>query len=316
MFAQKLDGHPLISNKSVWRSFPWLRNDRWHVGNMVLVGDALHTAHFSIGSGTRLAMEDVIALVKALEAEDDIEQALARYETLRRPVVTALVEAAKASGEWYEQFPARMNLAPTDFAYSYITRSGRIDDDRLRAMSPRFMERLNGAHQTAAGARHGGSTMMPGRRPDGLIDDAVPADCSATREINFNIPERYNASELLFQNTANGLDDRPAVIGPAGRRTYAELCADAGRWGNAFLSLGLVRGDRVLLFLDDTPAYPAAFFGAVRAGFVPLLINLQTPPDLLQFYLSNSGAKVAVAEASCSEIDLTHQPARTRSLSS
>jgi hypothetical protein len=74
VFARALDGHPLISNKSVWRNFPWLWNDRWHFRNMVLVGDALHTAHFSIGSGTRLAMEDVISLVKALEAEDEIAQ--------------------------------------------------------------------------------------------------------------------------------------------------------------------------------------------------------------------------------------------------
>jgi acetyl-CoA synthetase len=129
------------------------------------------------------------------------------------------------------------------------------------------------------------------------IADAVPADGAAAREINFKIPERYNASHVLFHNLADGRADRLAVIGPAGQRTFAELCADAGRWGNAFLSLGLVRGDRVLLFLDDTPVYPAAFFAAVRAGLVPLLINLLTPPDLLQFYLADSGAKVAVAEA-------------------
>ena len=67
--------------------------------------------------------------------------------------------------------------------------------------------------------------------------------------------------------------------------SYAELCAEASRWGHGLISLGLKRGDRVLMFLDDTPAYPAAFFGAVRAGFVPLLINTLTPPDLLQFYL-------------------------------
>ena len=81
-----------------------------------------------------------------------------------------------------------------------------------------------------------------------------------------------------------------ALIGPAGTRSYAELCAEAAQWGHGFQSLGLKRGDRILMFLDDTPAYPAAFFGAVRAGFVPLLINTLTPPDLLQFYLSDAGA--------------------------
>ena len=129
------------------------------------------------------------------------------------------------------------------------------------------------------------------------IHDQVPADCAGAREIGFAVPQIHNASRVLFDNLARGCGDKLALIGPAGTRTYAELCAEAGRWGNGFASLGLKRGDRVLLFLDDTPAYPAAFFGAVRAGFVPLLINTLTPPDLLQFYLSDSGATVAVVDA-------------------
>src|SRR6201992_4378704 len=120
------------------------------------------------------------------------------------------------------------------------------------------------------------------------------------------MPERYNASRVLFDNLTKGSGERLALTGPAGQRTYAELCAEACRWGNGFISLGLKRGDRILLFLDDTPAYPAAFFGAVRAGFVPLLINTLTPPDLLQFHLADSGATVAVAEAEfCARFDRT-----------
>jgi len=129
------------------------------------------------------------------------------------------------------------------------------------------------------------------------IADGVPRDCAGIREIGFAFPERYNASRILFDNLARGFGDKPALIGPAGSRSYSELCTEACRWGNGLLSLGLTRGDRVLLFLDDTPAYPAAFFGAVRAGFVPLLINTLTPPDLLQFYLADSGATVAVVDA-------------------
>ena len=129
------------------------------------------------------------------------------------------------------------------------------------------------------------------------IRDQVPADSPGAPEIGFAVPQAYNASRVLFDNLAKGRGDKHALIGPAGTRTYAELCADACRWGNGFVSLGLKRGDRVLMFLDDTPAYPAAFFGAVRAGFVPLLINTLTPPDLLQFYLADSGAAVAVADA-------------------
>jgi len=136
------------------------------------------------------------------------------------------------------------------------------------------------------------------------IADDVPGDCAGAREIGFSIPERYNASRILFDNLAAGRGGSLAVTGPLGRRSYGELCAEACRWGNGFLSLGLQRGDRILMFLDDTPAYPAAFFGAVRAGFVPLLINTLTPPDLLQFYLSDSGARVAVADAEfCSRFD-------------
>ena len=129
------------------------------------------------------------------------------------------------------------------------------------------------------------------------IRDQVPADSEGAREIGFAVPDIYNASRVLFDNLGKGRGDKLALLGPAGPRTYAELCAEACRWGNGLASLGLKRGDRVLLFLDDTPAYPAAFFGAVRAGFVPLLINTLTPPDLLQFYLADSAAEVAVADA-------------------
>jgi benzoate-CoA ligase family protein len=129
------------------------------------------------------------------------------------------------------------------------------------------------------------------------ITDTVPRENPGTHEIGFAIPERYNASRILFDNLAAGRGGRLALTGPVGNTTYAELCAEASRWGHGFQSLGLKRGDRILMFLDDTPAYPAAFFGAVRSGFVPLLINTLTPPDLLQFYLSDAGAVVAVAEA-------------------
>jgi benzoate-CoA ligase family protein len=135
----------------------------------------------------------------------------------------------------------------------------------------------------------------------GAIQDPVPLNAPGVREIGFAIPERYNASEILFRNIKEGRGARLAVTGPLGRLTYAHLCEAAERWGNAFLSLGLRRGDRIVFYLDDTPVYPAAFFGAVRAGLVPLLINLLTPPDLLQFYLADSGATVALAEADCAD---------------
>ena len=126
--------------------------------------------------------------------------------------------------------------------------------------------------------------------------DLVPHDAAGSREIGFSVPERYNASAILFDNLKRN-SYRSAVTGPAGSRTYGELAAEASAFGAGLLSLGLARGERVLLFLDDTPTYPAALFGAIRAGLVPLLINTLTPPDLLQFYLADSSAKVAICDA-------------------
>ncbi len=150
VFAATLDGHALVSNRSVWRNFPWVWNEHWWHRNMVLIGDALHTAHFSIGSGTRLAIEDAIALAKALDAETSLSDGLARYQAERQPIVKKLVAAARTSAEWYESFPAHMTLGLMEFAYSYITRSGRIDDTRLRAMAPQFMARYEASRNTGA----------------------------------------------------------------------------------------------------------------------------------------------------------------------
>ena len=138
VFGETLEGEPLVSNRSIWRNFPNVRNERWSVGNKVLIGDAQRTAHFSIGSGTRLAMEDAIALNKALGQHAVVGKALDAFEAARRPIVEKLVAAADASGAWYDRFPQHMNLSPRDFAWSYIQRSGRIDPQRLARTSPRF----------------------------------------------------------------------------------------------------------------------------------------------------------------------------------
>ena len=139
VFADALQGAPLIANRSVWRRFPKLWCDRWVSGNRVLIGDAAHTAHFSIGSGTRLAMEDAIALATALRDGDDLATALAAYEATRQPVARKIVDAANTSADWYETFADKLSLAPLDFGFDYITRSGRVDMDRLRGLSPAFM---------------------------------------------------------------------------------------------------------------------------------------------------------------------------------
>jgi 2-polyprenyl-6-methoxyphenol hydroxylase-like FAD-dependent oxidoreductase len=135
IFGETLQGHALVSNRSIWRNFPNVRNQRWVVGNKVLIGDAQRTAHFSIGSGTRLAMEDAIVLSRVLLEE----KPLGVFETERRPIVEKLVAGADASANWYEHFPEHMRLSPREFAWSYIQRSGRIDPERLQQTSPRFV---------------------------------------------------------------------------------------------------------------------------------------------------------------------------------
>lgn len=157
VFAEELGGCALVTNRSIWRQFPNIWNERWWHRNCVLVGDALRTAHFSIGSGTRLALEDVIALDSALQRHhDDVASALPAFEAARRPIVEKLVAAANASAAWYEHFAEHMRLAPIDFVMSYMTRTGRVDRERLRAISPRFLAQYEAERSpttTTAGMR-------------------------------------------------------------------------------------------------------------------------------------------------------------------
>lgn len=143
VFAPDLGGARLESNRSIWRQFPLLSCRAWSAGNAVLIGDALHTVHFSIGSGTRLAFEDAIALVRAFaEAGEDVPAALAAFERERRPVAEKLLLAASLSSFWYEDFASRLALAPLELAYAYMMRSGRMTEERLRESAPMFMARV------------------------------------------------------------------------------------------------------------------------------------------------------------------------------
>lgn len=149
VFAPDLDGHALISNKSIWRRFPALTNTRWTAGNVVLIGDALRSIHFSIGSGTRLAMEDAIALFRACQAHPDaLQAALALFVETRKPQVDKLLAGARGSYEWYEAFASRMPLGPMELAHDYMTRSGRMSEERLAKVAPRFTNAWR-AHNSA-----------------------------------------------------------------------------------------------------------------------------------------------------------------------
>lgn len=152
LFAEELEGHPLTGNRSVWRRFPTVVNARWSADNIVLVGDAAHTAHFSVGSGTRLAMLDGIALAAAVRGlngtgsgplRESLVGALAAYEAERRRPVESLQRAAQASLQWFEDTERYFRLEPEQFAFSLLTRSLRISHENLRKRDPAFVEEVD-----------------------------------------------------------------------------------------------------------------------------------------------------------------------------
>jgi anthraniloyl-CoA monooxygenase len=143
LFAEELTGHRLITNRSIWRQFPTIRTEPWSHGNVVLLGDAAHTAHFSVGSGTRMAMEDAVSLRDAMLSAPDLATALAAYEAARRPQVESLQRAALASLQWFEDTERYMSLDPVQFTFSLLTRSLRITHEDMRKRDPAFLERVD-----------------------------------------------------------------------------------------------------------------------------------------------------------------------------
>jgi anthraniloyl-CoA monooxygenase len=139
LFAPELGGHKLLSNRSLWISFVTVRCQSWHHGNVVLLGDAAHTAHFTIGSGTKLAMEDAVALGQALQRHPaDLGAAFTDYELERQPVVERFQEAARDSASWFENVRRYDGFDPVQFACNLLTRSGRIGHLELTRRDPAF----------------------------------------------------------------------------------------------------------------------------------------------------------------------------------
>ena len=146
VFASDLGGHRLLSNNSKWINFLLVRNANWHFANVVLLGDALHTAHFSIGSGTKLAMEDAIALAECFNRSGEVNEALRQFEAQRKPVIEDYQAAARESMLWFENARAYMHLSPVELAYVLMTRSGRIDHETLRRRDPNFITAYENTH--------------------------------------------------------------------------------------------------------------------------------------------------------------------------
>lgn len=142
VFARDLNGHELLSNNSKWINFLLVRNGNWSFENVILLGDALHTAHFSIGSGTKLAMEDTIALAQSFAQSSDVTSALKHFTDTRRPVIEDYQAAAFESMKWFENAAQYMHLDPIELAYSLMTRSGRVSYEDLKKRDPDFINSL------------------------------------------------------------------------------------------------------------------------------------------------------------------------------
>jgi anthraniloyl-CoA monooxygenase len=188
LFATELQGHALVTNRSIWRQFPTIVTQPWSVDRIVLIGDAAHTAHFSVGSGTRMAMEDAVTLRHALTTElekgdggrhDQVARALQAYEAARRPQVESLQRAAQASLEWFEETERYMNAPPLQFAFTLLTRSLRITHEDLRVRDPEFLEQVDSlvtdAAETQTGQRRSsGPTPPPMFTPFRLREVVIP----------------------------------------------------------------------------------------------------------------------------------------------
>lgn len=180
LFAPELQGHLLLSNRSIWMSFVTLRCETWHHGNVVLLGDAAHTAHFTIGSGTKLAMEDAVSLAEALQRKaGDLDGALNEYEMDRQPVVERFQQAASESARYFEGVGRYANFEPVQFAFNLLTRSGRITHLELERRDPALVARVDGwfASNARGESEAGGQAFVappPMFAPFALKDVTVP----------------------------------------------------------------------------------------------------------------------------------------------
>ncbi len=149
VFSDDLAGERLLSNNSKWINFMLVKNANWYWDNVVLLGDALHTAHFSIGSGTKLAMEDAIALHQSFAREDSISAALKNFEAVRKSVIEEYQAAAYESMVWFENVRQYIHLTPIELAYQLMTRSGKVDDEALRRRDPDFIDRYQDSRRSS-----------------------------------------------------------------------------------------------------------------------------------------------------------------------
>jgi anthraniloyl-CoA monooxygenase len=192
LFAKYLRGHRLLGNRSIWRTFPNLRNETWHWRNVVLLGDAAHTAHFSIGSGTKLALEDAIALADAFRAGGDVSTVLQRYEEARFVEVLKTQKAAQTSLEWFENSARYMAQEPLPFVFNLMTRSKRITYDNLALRDPELVARV-----TLHFAERCGAPPLAG-------ESAAPPMFTSFRLRDVQLPNRVVVSPMCQYSAVDG----------------------------------------------------------------------------------------------------------------
>ena len=199
--------HSLFANNSRWTTFTTVRCQTWRHQNVVLLGDAAHTAHFSIGSGTKLAMEDALALAACLHEQDGVAGALAAYEAERRPVVTSTQRAAQASLEWFENIGQYADQDPHQFAFNIVTRSRRVTYDNLRLRDPEFVADMDRWFASAVALDE----------PDGLADGSAgdSAGAAEPRPPMFQ-PFRLGGLELTNRVIVSPMDMYSARDGVPG----------------------------------------------------------------------------------------------------
>ena len=293
LFAKELRGHALHSNNSKWISFETLKNKTWHHGNVVLVGDAAHTAHFSIGSGTKLAMEDSIALVNALQVKDTIPAALGEYQLERKPRVERFQEAARQSQTYFENTRRYQHMEPLQFAFHLLSRSGRIDYDDLRMRDRHFV----GAVDRWFTARSGDGKMPTIAAPPSFAPMRLGSKTLPNRvAVRSEHPEELESAArsgagLVF--TGFVAVSAHARISPESRGMYSE--PQAAGWGSAITA---ARPTCVALTLGHSGARGST---RARSGMVDVPLPAGQGWDLLAAspiaYTSRSHVPVAMEES-------------------
>jgi anthraniloyl-CoA monooxygenase len=214
LFAEHLDGHELVANNSKWLDWRTVRNETWHHDHVVLLGDAAHTAHFSIGSGTKLALEDAIALADALGTTDDVPAALAAYESARKPATEGIQRAAAESLDWFARYRRYWSFEAPQFTYSLLTRSARVDYDNVRRRDPELIHQLD--------------RWYAGRSPGRIATELLAPPAPAFTEVTVGPTELTNRVALLLRAEPAGEDGTPTA-------TLRRELADAGGSGAGLL---------------------------------------------------------------------------------